>query len=250
MFTIAVVTSSLSDYGSDFIKRYATHPEFKIVCIYNKKTQPRSKAKIFQKIIKIGFSGALTGYYLRRFYKSSYDNILDVCQSNNIPVYQITNFNAGEYKTKFSDIDLGVSMGNGYIPSTFYTLFKEGMINIHHELLPEHPGAASVIWSLYNSKSYTGFTIHRVDKKIDCGDIVAREEMPIIFKSSLGETIASTYQDLKSKSISTLYETLLKYKTSTVSFSKNIPSKVYTTPTFGQFMVILRKFNQLKSHAK
>ena len=250
MYTVAIVTSSLFDYGSDFIKQYANNPEYKIVCIYNHKTTRRSKAKILAKIWKIGITGAFTGYYLRKFYKSSYSDISKVCIEKEIPFYEIVNFKTGDQKALFSEIDLGISMGNGYIPSTFYSVFKEGMINIHHELLPEHPGAASVIWSLFNGKTYTGFTIHKVDKKIDCGDIVAKVEMPIIFENTLGQSITSTYQALKARSIAVLDETLLKYKNRTIVFTKNSPSKVYTTPTLNQFRIILRNFNKLKSHAK
>lgn len=247
-YQIAIVFSSLTSYAADFIKSYSDNPEYKIICIYNKRVKPRSKIKIVKKIYRIGILGAIIGLSLRKYYSRSYDNIQQICSSKNIPFYEVEDFKVPEnLKELFSKINLGVSLGNGYIPKSFFSIFKEGMINIHHELLPEYPGAPSVIWSLYHGKKTTGFTIHKINSKIDGGEILYKQEMPILFKNSFGETLKTTYYQLTSESLIKLHQIILNLKKNKIICATNNLSKCYTTPTFFQFLTMLKNYHKLKS---
>jgi len=55
-----------------------------------------------------------------------------------------------------------------------------GCINVHASLLPKYRGAAPVNWAIINGDEETGVTIMHMDKGMDTGGIIAREETEIL----------------------------------------------------------------------
>ena len=51
-----------------------------------------------------------------------------------------------------------------------------GCINIHHGILPNHRGTMSDLYALYENRP-AGFTIHKMETKIDSGDIIRVKEV-------------------------------------------------------------------------
>ena len=87
------------------------------------------------------------------------------------------------------NVDLAISLGCSYISSKIFNIPKYGMINIHHEILPEYQNAQSVIWQLFNNSNKTGYTIHKITKKIDDGPILFKKERDIIISDTLRKTL-------------------------------------------------------------
>jgi methionyl-tRNA formyltransferase len=142
--------------------------------------------------------------------------------------------------------DIGLSLGNGYISAKVFKIPRYGMINIHHEILPDYQNAQSIIWQLYNGSSETGYTIHCIDKNIDTGDILLQERVPIVFKPTLGETVAATMAALLDSSAIGLKRLLEDFNT---YFDAGVPQgggAKYTTPTYRQYLKILKQFERLK----
>lgn len=52
-------------------------------------------------------------------------------------------------------------------------------VNYHNSLLPEYGGIGATPWSLYNGASESGFTYHRINEKIDRGNILYQEAIPV-----------------------------------------------------------------------
>ncbi len=59
-----------------------------------------------------------------------------------------------------------------------------GGINIHGALLPKYRGCNPTQWSILNSETSTGVTIHEMTGGIDEGAIIAQQEVPIYFKDT------------------------------------------------------------------
>ncbi len=63
--------------------------------------------------------------------------------------------------------------------------FKSGIlnaipcVNFHPALLPRNRGANPYFWSIYLNQSVTGLTIHFMNEKFDCGDILLQEAITI-----------------------------------------------------------------------
>jgi len=57
--------------------------------------------------------------------------------------------------------------------------------NYHNSLLPEYGGIGATPWSLYKGESKSGFTFHLIDEKIDRGNILYQEAIPVTPKTFL-----------------------------------------------------------------
>jgi phosphoribosylglycinamide formyltransferase 1 len=58
--------------------------------------------------------------------------------------------------------------------------FPRRIINIHPSLLPRFPGLEAWKQALAAGETVTGCTVHYIDEKIDHGQIIARQEVPIL----------------------------------------------------------------------
>ena len=54
-----------------------------------------------------------------------------------------------------------------------------GSINIHPSLLPKYRGAAPIAWAVANGDTETGLTIMYLNERMDAGDIILQEQIPI-----------------------------------------------------------------------
>lgn len=53
------------------------------------------------------------------------------------------------------------------------------IINVHHALLPKHPGLNAVAWTIWNGDREGGITWHYVDSGIDSGKIILKKSIPV-----------------------------------------------------------------------
>ncbi|MFR4986709.1 MAG: methionyl-tRNA formyltransferase [Lachnospirales bacterium] len=65
---------------------------------------------------------------------------------------------------------------------------KYGCINVHGSLLPEYRGAAPIQWAIINGEEKTGVTIQYMEKGMDSGDMILKEEI-IIEKTETYKTL-------------------------------------------------------------
>jgi methionyl-tRNA formyltransferase len=171
------------------------------------------------KIIKIGFLGALNGIRMRKWFNqdmAKYKKIgelEEICRNNNIPFFTTSNINSQFTFDLFkkANADLGLSLGNGYIGQKIFSVPRYGMINIHHEILPAYQNAQSIIWQIYNMSSMTGYTIHKIDRHIDTGEILYQECIPIIFLKTLRQTVAKTSVSLLEASANGLLQVIINF---------------------------------------
>lgn len=61
----------------------------------------------------------------------------------------------------------------------FMALFPAGGINAHPSLLPRWRGCAPIPYAILHRDALTGVSIQRVAPKMDCGDVLARREIPL-----------------------------------------------------------------------
>ncbi len=54
-----------------------------------------------------------------------------------------------------------------------------GCVNIHASLLPKYRGAGPIQWAIINGEEKTGVTIMQMDKGLDTGDMLLKEEVAI-----------------------------------------------------------------------
>jgi methionyl-tRNA formyltransferase len=219
---------------------------------YNKNKHFKQK---LAKIFRIGILGALNGIRMRKWFIESKDapieSLESICRQKNIPFYRTPTINCARTRELFhqSGADLGLSLGNGYIGSKLFSIPQYGMINIHHELLPEFQNAQSIIWQLYNMSAKTGYTIHKIDKHIDTGDILYKAYVPINFLPTLSATIINTSALLLKASAKGLVYVIEHFDMLYQQATPQEKGHSYTTPTIGQYFRIVRNFRKLKKAA-
>ncbi len=102
---------------------------------------------------------------------TKYDNVSFESSNINKDLCRIREFNP----------DLIVSVYfNHFISAEVTKLAKYGGINLHPSLLPGYRGLFPYFWVLLNGEEDTGVTVHYVVPKLDAGDIIKQEVVPIM----------------------------------------------------------------------
>lgn len=78
------------------------------------------------------------------------------------------------------DADIFVVAAFGQLLSEeILSMPRYGCVNIHASLLPKYRGAGPIQWAIINGEEKTGVTIMQMDKGLDTGDMLLKEEVRI-----------------------------------------------------------------------
>jgi methionyl-tRNA formyltransferase len=58
-------------------------------------------------------------------------------------------------------------------------------VNFHDGLLPDYRGLSATSWSVYRGEPASGFTFHHVSERVDGGDVLLQEALPVDPESSV-----------------------------------------------------------------
>ena len=83
--------------------------------------------------------------------------------------------------------DLQVVVAFRMLPEKIWSMPSLGTFNLHASLLPQYRGAAPINWVIMNGEKKTGLTTFFLDKDIDSGKIIFREQTMIGNYESAGE---------------------------------------------------------------
>ncbi len=125
---------------------------------------------------------------------------------NNIKLFQPENLSDPDFIDQIKKINpiLIIVVAFRKLPNILFEIPKHGTINLHASLLPDYRGAAPINWCLINNETYTGVTIIKINKKIDCGDILMQEKV-LIDKDEDFETLKNKLSSIGSQ---ILYKTI------------------------------------------
>ncbi len=173
-----------------------------------------------------------------------------ICEAVGCDHITVDQLNSDETRRVLLDrsLDIAISLGNGFIAPSVFSIPRLGMLNIHHEVLPEYQNAQSVIWQLYHRSNQTGFSIHQITRNIDQGQIVDQQTIPISFQASLSQTITSSIGNVWEESAKGLHQ-LLEHgqELKTLPIDANRKTGHFTTPSGLQFYRIWRRWRRLRS---
>ena len=256
MKRIVILTSVRQGIASLVLPALCANSKLDVVCVILANSVCVNKMRLvrrkLQKIARIGVLGAINGVRLRKWYREGAVDIEDVCRDLGVRFSEAASINSDQTRALFhdSDADLGLSLGNGYIPKSVFSIPRCGMINIHGEILPRYQGAQAVIWPIFDGIRETGFTIHQIDSRIDTGQILYQEKIPIRFRPRLRETVegslALTMERIPS-AFSYVCENFERLREDAVSQKVGVP---YTTPTYWQFLKMMRNNRALYERAE
>lgn len=251
-----ILTSQAQGFAANVLPTLANLGKARLVgVIYvegaNPSTKWRTRRRKLAKIARIGPAGALNGRRMRDWYQLPGRPLREVCNELGVPLHTVPFVGSDETQRVLRDLspELMVSLGNGFIPARVFRLPRLGTINLHTERLPDYQNAQGVIWPIYNMEKITGYTIHMVAAKIDAGDILFSETIPIIFGRTLKETVRLTTRSVFASAAEGLAQVLENYDQTSRRRQPQGAGRMYTTPSGRQFRQILVNHTQLAAQA-
>ncbi|REC55201.1 methionyl-tRNA formyltransferase [Chryseobacterium piscium] len=107
---------------------------------------------------------------------------------NNIPVFQPEKLRNPEFLEELRklDADVFVVVAFRMMPKVLFEMPKIGTFNLHASLLPDYRGAAPINYAVINGEEKTGATTFFINEKIDEGNILLQEEIPVLENENAG----------------------------------------------------------------
>ncbi len=139
-----------------------------------------------------------------------------------IPVLQPDNLKSSDFLERLGALapDLQVVVAFRMLPQVVWSLPPKGTFNMHASLLPDYRGAAPINWVLINGESETGVTTFMLDHKVDTGQILFRERLPV----EAGETAGSLHEKMKGPAADIIIKTI---ETIEKGFAKPMPQSAF-----------------------
>lgn len=106
-----------------------------------------------------------------------------------MPVFQPERLNDPEFlnwlKARYADCFIVV--GFRILPPEVFEIPPKGTVNLHASLLPKYRGAAPIQWALINGEKKTGVSTFFIERKVDTGDLILQEGIPIGPEETAGQ---------------------------------------------------------------
>lgn len=107
---------------------------------------------------------------------------------NNIRVFQPEKLRNPEFLEELRKLnaDVFVVVAFRMMPKVLFEMPRMGTFNLHASLLPDYRGAAPINYAVINGEEKTGATTFFINEKIDEGNILLQEELPILPNENAG----------------------------------------------------------------
>jgi methionyl-tRNA formyltransferase len=123
----------------------------------------------------------------------SRNELEQIARERQIPFHLVANYHNPESIELMTacNADLGVIYGTNIIKESVFKIPRLGSINLHQGLAPYYRGGPPIFWELYNGETEVGLTVHFVASKVDTGDIILQETVPLKYDDAYG----TNYED-------------------------------------------------------
>jgi methionyl-tRNA formyltransferase len=138
-----------------------------------------------------------------------FNSMSQVAQAFGVPYVHVERLKSDEFAAAVDRYggDLLISMScPQIIGKSVRDRFPKGAINLHSSPLPRYRGLMPAFWVLRNNEKETAITVHELAAKLDDGDILAQQPIPI----TPTETWDSLVRKTKEAGSSLLIETIRK----------------------------------------
>jgi methionyl-tRNA formyltransferase len=121
--------------------------------------------------------------------KMTKSSVKEFAEYSYLPIMQPENLSDPGFIIKLKELkaDLFIVVAFRMLPEVVWKIPSIGTINLHASLLPDYRGAAPINHVIINGETVTGVTTFFIDDKIDTGNILLREEVPIFPFENAGD---------------------------------------------------------------
>ena len=108
--------------------------------------------------------------------------------TQNLNILQPTNLKNEHFleDLKGLNANLQIVVAFRMLPKAVWQMPEFGTFNLHASLLPDYRGAAPIHWAIINGETKTGVSTFFIDDKIDTGEIILQEEIPVLNDETVG----------------------------------------------------------------
>ena len=109
-----------------------------------------------------------------------------------LPIYQPESTGSEQLHSILKQInpDIYVVVAYKILPESILNIPPRGAVNLHASLLPKYRGAAPVNHAILNGETETGLTTFLIQKKVDTGDLLLQQSLPIDNSVTTGEALS------------------------------------------------------------
>lgn len=109
-----------------------------------------------------------------------------------LPIYQPESTGSEQLHSILKQInpDIYVVVAYKILPESILNIPPRGAVNLHASLLPKYRGAAPVNHAILNGETETGLTTFLIQKKVDTGDLLLQQSLPIDNSITTGEALS------------------------------------------------------------
>ena len=110
-------------------------------------------------------------------------------ETNYLPLLQPDNLKNPVFieRLRRLNADVFVVVAFRMLPEEVWRIPSKGTINLHASLLPQYRGSAPINHVIINGETISGVTTFLIDDKIDTGNILLREEVPVFQFENAGD---------------------------------------------------------------
>ena len=110
-------------------------------------------------------------------------------ESHYLPVLQPEDLRSPVFLERLRRLnaDIFVVVGFRMLPEEVWKIPSKATFNLHASLLPQYRGAAPIKRVIINGETMTGVTTFLINEKIDTGNILFREEVPVFPFENAGD---------------------------------------------------------------
>ncbi|MXY97780.1 MAG: methionyl-tRNA formyltransferase [Gemmatimonadetes bacterium] len=121
--------------------------------------------------------------------KTAPSPVKETAQRHGIPIWQPEKLREPGFLDALRSLDAGLFVVVAFriLPDELLAIPPGGTINLHPSLLPRYRGAAPIQWAVISGDEVTGVTTFLVERRVDTGDILCQETVPIGPEETAGE---------------------------------------------------------------
>jgi folate-dependent phosphoribosylglycinamide formyltransferase PurN len=207
---VVVLTRNPRGMASRFLARWGKRGVFDVVAVLldegiagDRRTRARRR---WRRLRRVGPGGLAVGLALSRAYSRAGGIGASHVEQFDFPVVRQGDLSGAEARAALVETaaDIAVSLGNGYLPESTFSIPRLGTLNVHLGAVPGYRGGPPIFWELHDQSDRVGYTVHQMDAGIDTGPVLAAGDVPIRRRETLELTLCETLPHLHNAAVDAL----------------------------------------------
>jgi hypothetical protein len=173
-----------------------------------------------------------------------FQSIGELGDEHGFPVIETPNVNSSETVRVLRALspDIGLSIGNRVMVPEVFSIPTMGVLNLHHGRIPAYRGGPPAFWELYEGQKELGVSVHRIDSRIDHGELLGEATVPL-FPEDDPQKAMERALDVDYKLLEDVLCGLADDTITPLSVDRSV-DRVNTLPSFSELQTLRRRLGR------